>query len=114
MFEFIVKKDEMNGENRRIRVRKLGEFQHENKHSFKKNEIDIAVELRNGRRILCEVKYRNDSEHSAQNSIVAACRKGGEALCLLATKSPNDFGRVEKAGSVPLLRVPTAALCYLL
>ena len=36
MFEFIVKKDEMNGENRRIRVRKLGEFQHENKHSFKK------------------------------------------------------------------------------
>ncbi len=36
MFEFIVKKDEMNGENRRIRVRKLGEFQHENKYSFKK------------------------------------------------------------------------------
>lgn len=79
-----------------------------------KNEIDIAVELRNGRRILCEVKYRNDSELSAQDAIVAACRKGGEALCLLATKSPNDFGRVEKAGSVPLLRVPTAALCYLM
>lgn len=36
MFEFIVKKDEMNGENRRIRVRKLGEFQHENKHDFMK------------------------------------------------------------------------------
>lgn len=36
MFEFIVKKDEMNGENRRIRVRKWLKFSYENKHSFKK------------------------------------------------------------------------------
>lgn len=36
MFEFIVKKDEMNGENRRIRVRKGLKFSYENKHSFKK------------------------------------------------------------------------------
>ena len=36
MFEFIVKKDEMNGENRRIRVRKRLKFSYENKHSFKK------------------------------------------------------------------------------
>lgn len=79
-----------------------------------KNEIDIAVELRNGQRVLCEVKYRNDSELSAQDAIMAACRQGEPALCVLATKSPHDFGRVEKAGAAPLFRIPCAALCYML
>lgn len=79
-----------------------------------KNEIDIAVEMRNGKHILCEVKYRNDSELSAQDAIISACRKGENDLCLLATKSPNDFGRVEPPGSSPLFRIPAAALCYLL
>ena len=79
-----------------------------------KNEIDIAVEMRNGKHILCEVKYRNDSELSAQDAIISACRKGENDHCLLATKSPNDFGRVEPPGSSPLFRIPAAALCYLL
>lgn len=79
-----------------------------------KNEIDIAVELRNGMRVLCEVKYRNDSELSARDAIIAACRQGEQALCVLATKSPHDFGRTEQAGSAPLMRIPCAALCYLL
>lgn len=79
-----------------------------------KNEIDIAVEQHNGKRILCEVKYRNDSELSAQDAIISACRKGQNDLCLLATKSPHDFGRIEPPGSVPLFRIPSAALCYLL
>ncbi len=79
-----------------------------------KNEIDVAVELRNGKRILCEVKYRNHSELSAKEAIITQCRSDAQALYLLATKTPHDFGRVEVAESAPLFRIPTAALCYLL
>lgn len=79
-----------------------------------KNEIDVAVELRNGSRFLCEVKYRNDSELSAQAAIISACRSRESDLCLLATKTPHDFGIIRHEGSLPLYRVPSAALCYLL
>ena len=79
-----------------------------------KNEVDIAVELRNGSRILCEVKYRNHSELTPQDAIIAHCRSKEPALHLLATKHPFDFGRIEAPDSSPLLRIPAAALCYLM
>lgn len=78
------------------------------------NEIDIAVELRNGKRIFCEVKYRNSSELSAQDAIIRQCHSSPDALSLLATKSPQDFGLSTPPGSAPLLRIPAHALCYLL
>lgn len=78
------------------------------------NEIDIAVELRNGARIFCEVKFRNDSELSASEAIIRQCHAAPGALALLATKHPQDFGISSSPGSAPLLRVPAHALCYLL
>lgn len=79
-----------------------------------KNEIDIAVELRNGKRLLCEVKYRNDSELSAQDAIINSCRTEQQAFHILSTKNPNDFGIRQTGESAPLFRIPAAALCYLL
>ena len=79
-----------------------------------KNEIDIAVEMRNGKRLLCEVKYRNDSELSAQDAIISSCHTEQKAFHILATKNPNDFGIRHSGDSAPLFRIPAAALCYLL
>lgn len=79
-----------------------------------KNEIDVAVMLRNGSKILCEVKYRNSSELSAKDALIAHCHGEEPALHLLATKSPYDFGRIEAPGAAPLFRIPATALCYLL
>lgn len=78
------------------------------------NEIDIAVELRNGNRIFCEVKYRNDSELSAREAIIRQCHDTPQALALLATKNPQDFGLFPAPASAPLIRIPAFALCYLL
>lgn len=78
------------------------------------NEIDIAVELRNGARIFCEVKFRNDSELSASEAIIRQCHAVPDALALLATKHPQDFGISSSPGSTQLLRVPAHTLCYLL
>ena len=79
-----------------------------------KNEIDVAVQLRSGKTLYCEVKYRNDTELSAKDAIIAQCHAGEECMAFLATKHASDFGHSEAIGSVPLLRIPSAALCYLM
>ena len=78
------------------------------------NEIDIALELRSGKRIFCEVKYRNSTELSAQEAIIRQCHTTPDALAILATKHPQDFGISTASGSAPLFRIPAHALCYLL
>lgn len=78
------------------------------------NEIDIALELRSGKRIFCEVKYRNSTELSAQEAIIRQCHATPDALAILATKHPQDFGISTASGSAPLFRIPAHALCYLL
>ena len=78
------------------------------------NEIDIAVELRNGKRLFCEVKYRNSSELSAQEAIIRQCHESPDALALLATKLPQDYGFSTSPGSAPLLKIPAHTMCYLL
>lgn len=79
-----------------------------------KNEIDVAVQLRNGRSLYCEVKYRNDTELSAKDAIITQCHAGEDCMAILATKHATDFGRSEVAGAVPMLRIPSAVLCYLM
>lgn len=78
------------------------------------NEIDIAVELRSGKRIFCAVKYRNSSELSAQEANNRQCHSKPDSLTLPATEYPQDFGVSASPGSAELFRVPAHALCYLL
>lgn len=76
-------------------------------------EVDIVVAHPTQRTLLCEVKYKNDSYLKPEEAIMTLCREKATTAALLATKQLNDYGRTE-TGGVPLLRIPAAALCYLI
>ena len=77
-------------------------------------EIDVAVQYPAGHRILCEVKYKNDSRITRDSGIIAQCRSGNAHMALLATKNADDYGISAAEDSIPLLRIPSFVLCYLL
>ncbi len=78
-------------------------------------EVDVVVELPR-RKILCEVKYRNQSHVSATDAIVELCRdeKSGVTNAFLITKRLDDFGVTRHDTAVPILRIPAIAFLYLL
>lgn len=78
-------------------------------------EVDIVAELPRGK-ILCEVKYRNNSHLPASDAIVELCRDGDVKVteAFLVTKQLDDFGFVKHETKVPILRVPAIAFLYLL
>lgn len=83
----------------------------------KKKEVDVAVDFfPHNRRILCEVKYRNDAELPSGDALPTLCREGGVAAAFVATKSDNDFGISPCPGErgAPIVRIPAFILCYLL
>ena len=49
-----------------------------------------------------------------QEAIIRQCHTTPDALAILATKHPQDFGISTASGSAPLFRIPAHALCYLL
>lgn len=77
-------------------------------------EIDVAVQYPAGKRVLCEVKYKNDSRLAHDSGIVSQCRSGNAHMALLATKNADDYGISAADDSIPLVRVPSFVLCYLL
>lgn len=77
-------------------------------------EIDVAVQYPAGKRVLCEVKYKNDSRLARDSGIIAQCRSGNAHMALLATKNADDYGISAAEDSIPLLRIPSFVLCYLL
>ena len=83
----------------------------------KMKEVDVAVDFfpRN-KLILCEAKYRNNSELSRDDALPTLCREGRAAAAFVATKSANDFGVTPCPGGrgTPIVRIPAFALCYLL
>ena len=78
-------------------------------------EVDVVVELPR-EKILCEVKYRNNSHIPANDAIVELCKdtKAGITSAFLITKKLDDFGIVKHETEVPILRVPAIAFLYLL
>lgn len=78
-------------------------------------EVDVVVQLPR-EKILCEVKYRNNSHISASDAIVELCRdeKSKVTSAFLITKRLDDFGIVKHETNVPILRIPAIAFLYLL
>lgn len=78
-------------------------------------EVDVVIELPR-EKILCEVKYRNNSHISAADAIVELCKdeKSKVTSAFLITKQLDDFGIVNHETKVPILRIPAIAFLYFL
>ena len=78
-------------------------------------EVDVVVQLPR-EKILCEVKYRNNSNISATDAIVELCKdeKSKVTSAFLVTKQLGDFGVVKHQTEVPILRIPAIVFLYLL
>ena len=78
-------------------------------------EVDVVIELPR-QKILCEVKYRNNSHISAADAIVELCQneKSKVTDAFLITKRLEDFGIVKHETVTPILRVPAIVFLYLL
>ena len=78
-------------------------------------EVDVVVELPR-QKILCEVKYRNNSHIAATDAIVELCRdeKSKVTDAFLITKRLDDFGIAKHETMVPILRIPAIAFLYIL
>ncbi|MCC8107110.1 MAG: ATP-binding protein [Clostridiales bacterium] len=78
-------------------------------------EVDVVAELPR-QKILCEVKYRNNSHISTTDAIVELCQdeKSRITNAFLITKRLDDFGITKHETKVPILRVPAIAFLYIL
>lgn len=78
-------------------------------------EVDVVIELPR-EKILCEVKYRNNSHIPATDAIVELCKdeKSKVTSAFLITKQLSDFGFAKHETKVPILRIPAIAFLYLL
>ncbi|MBE5876834.1 MAG: ATP-binding protein [Lachnospiraceae bacterium] len=78
-------------------------------------EVDVVVELPR-EKILCEVKYRNNSHIPVTDAIVDLCmdEKSKVTNAFLITKQLDDFGITKHETKVPILRVPAIVFLYLL
>ena len=91
---------------------RLGYFR---KAKDNQKEVDVVIELPR-EKILCEVKYRSNSQIPAADAIVELCRDENSKVtnAFLITKRLDDFGMVKHETKVPILRVPAIAFLYLL
>lgn len=78
-------------------------------------EVDVVVEMPR-QKILCEVKYRNNSHIPSTDAIVDLCQsdKSKVSHAFLITKQLEDFGITKHETVTPILRVPAIAFLYLL
>ena len=78
-------------------------------------EVDVVIELPR-QKILCEVKYRNNSHLPAIDAIVELCQDANSKVtnAFLITKKLDDFGITKHETAIPILRVPAIAFLYLL
>jgi predicted AAA+ superfamily ATPase len=77
--------------------------------SSKDGEIDVVVDYP-GRRILVEVKYRE--QYSLGEKALIVTEASGAASALLITKRDNDYGQLQINPAV--YRIPAYAFMYLL
>lgn len=78
-------------------------------------EVDVVVELP-CEKILCEVKYRNNSHIPASDAIVELCKDEQTKVttAFLVTKQLDDFGVSRHETATPIMHVPALAFLYLL
>lgn len=78
----------------------------------KEKEIDIVVDYPNTRKILIEVKYRENAAIGDDDAISELCNEASAAI--IVTKNPNDFGVHTTKSGKSMLRIPAFAFLYLL
>lgn len=78
-------------------------------------EVDVVIELPR-EKILCEVKYKNNSHISESDAIAELCRddKNNVSYAFLITKRMEDFGITKHETNVPIMRIPAIVFMYLL
>lgn len=78
-------------------------------------EVDVVIELPR-QKVLCEVKYRNNSHIPAADAIVELCQDENSKVtnAFLITKQLEDFGIAKHETKIPIVRVPAIVFLYLL
>jgi predicted AAA+ superfamily ATPase len=78
-------------------------------------EVDVVIGLPK-EKILCEVKYRNDSSVSATDAIIALSKEEDTKITssFIITKSLTDYGIARHDTLVPVFRIPALVFIYLL
>lgn len=78
-------------------------------------EIDAVIELPK-QKILCEVKYRNNTHIPKSDAIVELCmdKSAGVTHAFLITKQLEDFGIAKHETEIPILRIPAITFLYMI
>jgi len=78
-------------------------------------EVDVVISLPQ-EKILCEIKYRNDSSISATDAIVALTKEAGTKVTsvFVITKNITDYGTSQHDTPVPIFRIPAFVFTYLI
>lgn len=94
----------------------MAEIGYYRKSRDNQKEVDVVVGLPRGTKILCEVKYRNQSHLPESDAIVELCRDetARVAQAFLITKRLEDVGPTQHETNVPILRIPALPFLYLL
>ena len=78
-------------------------------------EVDVVIELPK-EKILCEVKYRNNSTVSALDAVISLSNEADTNVtnAFVVTKNLLDYGMVQHDTRVPVFRVPALPFIYML
>jgi predicted AAA+ superfamily ATPase len=78
-------------------------------------EVDIVIELPQGK-ILCEVKYKNNTSVPAADAIITLSKEEDTKVVysFIVTKSLLDYGMANHQTLIPVFRVPALIFVYLL
>ncbi len=79
----------------------------------KGKEIDVVVVLPNGIKISVEVKYRDTTDISMDEGIVAAA-KDKNNYAIVVTKKADDYGLITVPSLKPVIKIPAFAFLFLL
>ena len=78
----------------------------------KGKEIDVVVDYPQPRKILIEVKYREQAPIPDDSAICELCSEAGAAI--VVTKRADDYGVHHAPNGQELIRIPAFAFLYLL
>ena len=78
-------------------------------------EVDVVIELPK-EKILCEVKYRNNSAISSTDAIISLSNEDDTNItsAFIVTKNLMDYGNVQHNTRIPVFRVPALPFIYML
>ena len=78
----------------------------------KDNEVDIVVDYPNIKKLLIEVKYREQAPISNEDAIIELSKEASAAI--IVTKRADDYGTHRTPDGRDLIRIPAFAFLYLL